>query len=58
MKTLTEKIKQDCMNAGVDLVGITPVERFTEAPAGFHPADVLPSCMSVIVLCGAFSADS
>ena len=34
---------------GVDLCGIASIDRFYEAPEGFHPCDVLPRCKSVIV---------
>ena len=33
---------------GADLCGIASVDRFKDAPKGFHPIDVLPSCKSVI----------
>lgn len=36
-------------NLGADLCGIANVERFHQAPKGYHPCDVLPSCKSVIV---------
>ena len=49
MNTLTaELIKQRAAELGADLCGIAPVERFSQAPAGFHPTDVLPDCRSVI----------
>jgi epoxyqueuosine reductase QueG len=34
---------------GADLCGIAPVERFREAPKGFHPTDVYKDCKSVVV---------
>ena len=33
---------------GADLCGIASVNRFENAPEGYHPLDVLPSCKSVI----------
>ena len=33
---------------GADLCGIASVDRFADAPKGFHPTDVLPCCKSVI----------
>lgn len=34
---------------GSDLCGIAPVERFNEAPDGFHPTDIYNGCKSVVV---------
>lgn len=48
------KIKEIAKELGADLCGIAPVERFTDAPAGFHPCDVLPECKSVIVIAKKF----
>ncbi len=45
-----EEIKRYARRQYVDLVGIAPVFRFTEAPEGFHPEDILPGARSVIVL--------
>lgn len=42
-------VKQLAYNLGADLCGIAPVERFQQAPKGFHPCDVLLECRSVIV---------
>ncbi len=45
-----ETVKTMARELGADLVGIAPVERFTAAPQGYHPRDVLPGCRSVVVL--------
>ena len=45
----SESIKQIVCDLGVDICGIASIDRFTEAPEGFNPADVLPSCKSVII---------
>lgn len=45
-----EEIKKYVRERDIDLVGIAPVSRFTEAPKGFHPEDILPGASSVIVL--------
>jgi len=37
---------------GADLCGIAPIDSFKEAPRGFHPADIFPSCKSVVVIAG------
>lgn len=33
---------------GADLCGIAPVDRFAEAPRGFHPLDIYEDCHSVV----------
>lgn len=43
-------VKKAAADMGADLCGIAPVGRFGNAPKGFHPADVLPGCRSVIVV--------
>jgi epoxyqueuosine reductase QueG len=43
------KIKQILYEMGADLCGIASIDRFEEAPEGFHPRDVLPTCQSVVV---------
>lgn len=49
-------IKQMAAKKGCDLCGIASIDRFGEAPQGFHPADVLPVCKSVIVVAVKFLA--
>ena len=34
---------------GADLCGIADISRFSNAPQGYHPLDILPTCKSVIV---------
>jgi epoxyqueuosine reductase len=34
---------------GADICGVAPIERFSQAPQGFHPRDVYERCESVIV---------
>jgi epoxyqueuosine reductase len=48
------KIKRMILERGADLCGIASVDRFDEAPKGFHPQDVLPSCKSVVVFAKKF----
>jgi epoxyqueuosine reductase len=50
----TAEIKKTASELGADLCGISCVDRFQEAPKGFHPTDVLPSCQSVIILASRF----
>lgn len=45
--TKTE-IKKLFFSRGADLCGIASIDRFADAPEGFHPTDVLPTCKSVI----------
>jgi epoxyqueuosine reductase len=45
----SEKIKQLIKDLGADLCGIASVDRFKDAPEGFHPIDIYPECKSVIV---------
>ncbi|MGI5868380.1 MAG: hypothetical protein ACOX9C_02905 [Kiritimatiellia bacterium] len=33
---------------GVDIVGIAPISRFSEAPERMHPANIFPDCKSVV----------
>lgn len=49
-------IKYKFYELGADLCGIASVDRFSEAPEGFHPTDVLPGCKSVIVFANRFLA--
>ena len=57
MKTETnsEIVKQYGMDAGASAVGIAASKDFASAPDGYKPADVLPECISVIVLGAASS---
>lgn len=49
MEKLNSQIVKDIMmSLGADLCGIASIDRFGDAPKGFHPLDVLPSCKSVI----------
>ncbi|WP_207717315.1 epoxyqueuosine reductase [Anaerosporobacter faecicola] len=47
-------VKETLKELGADLCGIASMDRFDEAPKGFHPRDVLPSCESVIVFAKRF----
>lgn len=55
MKTISaEAIKRLAKELGADLCGISSVERFADAPPGFHPADIVKGCKSVIVIAARF----
>ncbi len=51
-----KEVKERLYNLGADLCGIASIDRFGEAPKGFHPKDVLPACKSVIVFANRFVA--
>lgn len=42
------EVKRILLSLGADLCGIASIDRFDDAPKGYHPLDVLPSCKSVI----------
>lgn len=54
MSLCSADVKRIAVGLGADLCGIAPADRFTEAPRGYHPRDVLPDCQSVIVLASRF----
>lgn len=41
-------VKEIMKTLGADLCGISSMSRFDNAPKGYHPLDVFPSCKSVI----------
>ena len=47
-------MKQRAIQKGADICGIAPVDRFVDAPKGFHPCDIYPDCKSVIVFASHF----
>ena len=44
------KIEKTALSLGADLFGVAPIERFKEAPKGFHPQDIYSPTQSVIVV--------
>ncbi len=42
------EVKNILFALGADLCGVASLDRFGDAPNGFHPTDVMPSCKSVI----------
>jgi len=42
------EIKKIVLRLGADLCGIASIDRFADAPEGYHPLDVFPQCRSVI----------
>ena len=53
----SEVVKDYGINAGASVVGIAASKDFGLAPDGFKPTDVLPECLSVIVLGTTFTPD-
>lgn len=41
-------VKETMRSLGADLCGIASIDRFHDAPRGYHPLDVMPGCKSVI----------
>lgn len=46
---MEDRIKHILLELGADLCGIANVDRFKDAPSGFHPKDIYKDCQSVIV---------
>lgn len=42
---ISKKVKE----LGADVCGIANIDRFGDAPKGFHPTDIYPDCKSVII---------
>lgn len=47
---MESRIKEFALASGADLCGVAGVERFADAPQGFHPRDIYTDCQSVVVL--------
>ena len=41
-------VKEIMFSLGADLCGIASIDRFNDAPKGYHPLDILSTCKSVI----------
>lgn len=54
MSSLTERIKSLALSEGASLVGVAPAERWSGAPRGHGPTDLLRSARSVVVVALAF----
>lgn len=46
---MKERIRKIFISLGADVCGFADIDRFEEAPKGFHPADIYSECKSVIV---------
>ncbi len=49
-----QDIKQCAYDLGADLCGIASVDRFEQAPAGFHPKDIYPEVRTIVVIARRF----
>jgi epoxyqueuosine reductase QueG len=49
-KNLTKQVFDFLHEEGGDAMGIAPVERFEDAPQGYHPRDILRSSRNVVVI--------
>ncbi len=45
---MKEQIRKIVLSTGADLCGFANIERFDNAPVGYHPTDIYPKCKSVI----------
>lgn len=50
MSDLTDRVRTTAENAGADLVGFAPIERFEHAPAELNPRTILPQTQTVIAV--------
>jgi epoxyqueuosine reductase len=41
-------IKENVKELGANLCGFAPVDRFNDAPKGFHPLDIYKECQTVV----------
>ncbi|MEJ2250487.1 MAG: epoxyqueuosine reductase [Candidatus Lokiarchaeota archaeon] len=44
-----ESLRKKILELGADLCGFAPVDRFSNAPSGFHPKDIYRGCKTVVV---------
>lgn len=54
----SQEVKNTFFRLGADLCGIASIDRFCDAPEGFHPRDVLPGAQSVIAIAKRFPAST
>ncbi len=48
--SFTESLRQVAREAGVDLLGVAPIDRFKDVAPAHHPASIFPEVRSVIAL--------
>ncbi len=42
----SKSVKEIMFSLGADLCGVASIDRFANAPEGYHPLDILPTCKS------------
>ncbi|MEO1814494.1 MAG: hypothetical protein ABGU93_02735 [Acetobacterium sp.] len=47
---MKESIRKKVLDLGADVCGFAGIERFIQAPEGFHPGDLYRACQVVIVI--------
>ena len=52
----SREVKEIAYKLGAELCGIAGLDRFSDAPEGYHPRDVWPGCRSVISFACRFPA--
>lgn len=52
----SREVKNIMLSLGADLCKVAGIDRFNDAPEGYHPLDVFPSCKSVISFACRFPA--
>ena len=52
----SREVKEIAYSLGAELCGIASLDRFADAPEGYHPLDVWPACRSVISFACRFPA--
>ena len=50
MSITKERIKELTKSLGMEMCGVSGIDRFETSPEGKHPCDILPGCKSVIVV--------
>ncbi|NQT88958.1 hypothetical protein HQ560_19475 [bacterium] len=50
MPTLTEQVREAAHEAGADLVGFAPIDRFSNAPPAMHPRTIYPPTRTVVAV--------
>jgi epoxyqueuosine reductase len=55
---LQSEIKKIALKNGADLFGVAPIDRFSNAPKGFHPLDIYKKTKSVIVFAKSLPAET
>ncbi len=54
----SNEIKARVIQLGADICGFAGVDRFVDAPQGFHPKDIMKECKTVIVFAARFPANT